>query len=309
MNILGIHHVTVIAGDAQENIDFFVKILGLRFVKKTINFDDPSVYHLYYGDNLATPGTLMTSFPYGGNVLPGKRGTGEASCYTFEIPVGSMAFWADRLESFQLEHGFETIFGKKVLWVTDPDGARVEFEEYEDGSDFAFWHDSPVDETMAIRTIRRVTFSPNSDSQTEKVLAEVMEFSSIARSGNRERFAIGRSFVDVIRDDSPVHRSSAGTIHHVAFGTENDEAQTKWLKRLEQNNLRSSGLIDRDYFRSIYFREPGGILFELATMGPGFFIDEPADSLGTKLMLPAQYEHLRAEIESALPKLNLPNLK
>lgn len=310
--VLGIHHVTAISGDAQENVDFYVGVLGLRLVKKTVNFDDPSVYHLYYGDGIGRPGTLMTTFPYG-HILPGKRGRGETASITFEVPVGSLDFWATRLAVEAKASGEEVIFGKRVVWAHDPDGLRVEFEEVEVPTEFSVWEGSPVPAEHAIRAIRRVTLLPMDGPgigefpTTEDAITGMLGFERMDSEGNRERFKVGVSEVDVLRDPSlPRHQSSAGTVHHVAFRNADDEVHEDWLKRLLSSGFHVSPIMERNYFRSIYFREPGGVLFEFATDAPGMMIDEPEATLGEALMLPAQYEHKRAYLNSVLADLRVP---
>jgi glyoxalase family protein len=303
--ITGIHHVTAIASTPQPNVDFYVGVLGLRLIKKTVNFDDPGTYHLYYGDGIGTPGTLMTFFPYG-HILPGKRGTGETASVTFQVPVGSLNWWKDRLTS--TEHGEEVVFGQQVLWALDPDGLRVEFEEAEILTDFTHWEDAPVPRDKAIRTISRVTLAPHTNQNaSEELFENHLGFQPHSTEGSYTRFRVGESWVDVYRDSTmPKAQSSAGTIHHVAFRNRNDAEQEQWLQKLVQAGRNTSPIMDRNYFHSIYFREPGGILFELATDGPGFLIDEPLETLGEHLQLPPQYEPKREDLHSILPKLVMP---
>ena len=312
--VLGIHHVTAISGDPQQNVDFYVGVLGLRLVKQTVNFDDPTVYHLYYGDGIGRPGTLMTTFPYG-HILPGKRGRGETASVTFEVPVGSLDFWATRLGVEATLSGEEVIFGKRVVWAHDPDGLRIELEEVETPTEFTVWEGSPVPPEHAIRAILRVSLMPargrsiGEFESTEQALSGMFNFELIADEGNRSRFKAGVSEVDVIEaPDEPLARNSAGTVHHIAFRNANHEVHEQWLLDLNRRGFHTSPIMERDYFRSIYFREPGGVLFEFATDQPGMMIDEPVEHLGETLQLPQMHAHRREHLEAVLPKLRIPGV-
>jgi len=340
--ILGIHHVTAIAEDAQKNVDFYVKVLGLRMIKKTVNFDDPGVYHLYYGDGVGTPGTLMTFFVYR-QIRQGVRGQGETVSVTFEVPVGSLDRWRERLARLGVTFGEEEIFGKRVVWALDPDGLRIELEQVAESTKMDVWSGSTVPAEDAIRTIRRVTVAPFQVSdgnqpvrRSEELFTELFGWESIARdsheseargsgfrerfragvsevdesetrgSGFRERFRAGVSEVDVLRDPSLGRRlNSAGTIHHIAFRNADSESQEAWLATLLRNGVHATPVQERNYFRSIYFREPGGVLFEFATDGPGFLIDETYETLGQNLMLPPQVEDLREQLNEVLQEIDL----
>ena len=312
--VLGIHHVTAISGDPQQNVDFYVGVLGLRLVKQTVNFDDPTVYHLYYGDGIGRPGTLMTTFPYG-HILPGKRGRGETASITFEVPAGSLDYWATHLGIETESNGEETVFGKRLVWAHDPDGLRVEFEEVETSTDFTHWTASDVPVEYAIRAIRRVSLMPvrgrsiGEFETTESALTGMLNFEQIGEEGNRKRFRAGVSEVDVIEaPDEPLARHSAGTVHHVAFRNANREVHEKWLVDLNRRGFHTSPIMDRDYFRSIYFREPGGILFEFATDQPGMMIDETAEHLGEALQVPQMHVHRKEHLTNVLPKLRIPGV-
>lgn len=303
--------MTAIASHPQPNVDFYVGILGLRLVKQTVNFDDPSVYHLYYGDGIGSPGTLITFFPYG-DILPGKRGKGETLSFTFEVPKGSLDWWCTHLSVHDIPNGIETIFGKQVVWALDHDKMRIEFEESESDFQPVAWKDAIVPTDKAIRRIKRLTLAPNDFAgigdfrTTEDALTGMLGATEIGREGNRIRYRIGDSEVDTYRDDAmPRPQNSAGTIHHVAFRNANMDVQAEWLKKLIDAKFHVSDVRERDYFKSIYFREPGGTLFEFATDGPGFQIDEDEPTLGTHLKLPHQYEQLRDNLSNVLPTLNL----
>lgn len=305
--ITGIHHVTAMAEDGQKNVDFYVKTLGLRMVKKTVNFDDPGVYHLYYGDGVGTPGTLMTFFIYR-HILKGKRGQGETLSVTFEVPVGSLDRWHERLAVAGFECGEEAIFGKRIVWALDPDGLRIELEEQASLKKTQVWEGSTVPIEDAIHSIKRVTLAPFQSELklTEDMFLNFFDWTSIGTEGFRERFQAGESFVDVVRDPQIGQKqNSAGTIHHIAFRNTDDASQESWLMKLHRGGVNATPVQERNYFRSIYFREPGGVLFEFATDGPGFLIDEPFETLGEHLMLPPQYENRRERLNGILQELNL----
>lgn len=305
--ITGIHHVTAMAEDGQKNVDFYVKTLGLRMIKKTVNFDDPGVYHLYYGDGIGTPGTLMTFFIYR-HILKGKRGQGETLSVTFEVPVGSLDRWHERLAVSGAECGEETIFGKRIVWALDPDGLRIELEEQASLKDTKIWEGSTVDADMAIHSIKRVTLAPYQGDlkPTEDMFVNFFDWKSVGTEGFRERFEVGESFVDVVRDPAIGQKqNSAGTIHHIAFRNADDATQESWLMKLHRGGVNATPVQERNYFRSIYFREPGGVLFEFATDGPGFLIDEPYETLGENLMLPPQYENRRERLSGILQELSI----
>lgn len=303
--------MTAIASHPQPNVDFYVGIMGLRLVKQTVNFDDPGVYHLYYGDGIGSPGTLLTFFPYG-DIMPGKRGKGETISLTFEVPKGSLDWWCEHLSLHDVPNGIETIFGKQVVWALDHDKMRVELEEAEQDSDLIEWKDAVIPTDKAIRRIKRITLAPNDFSgigefrTTEDALTGMFNAVESGKEGNRIRYQLGNSEVDVYREEGmPRAQNSAGTVHHVAFSNADQEVQEEWLMKLMNAGFHCSPVTERDYFKSIYFREPGGVLFEFATLGPGFQIDEDEATLGTHLKLPSRYEPLRTQLGAILPNLNL----
>lgn len=303
--------MTAIASHPQPNVDFYVGIMGLRLVKQTVNFDDPGVYHLYYGDGIGSPGTLLTFFPYG-DIMPGKRGKGETISLTFEVPKGSLDWWCEHLSLHDVPNGIETIFGKQVVWALDHDKMRVELEEAEQDSDLIEWKDAVIPTDKAIRRIKRITLAPNDFSgigefrTTEEALTGMFEAVESGKEGNRTRYQLGNSEVDVYREEGMLRaQNSAGTVHHVAFSNADQEVQEEWLMKLMNAGFHCSPVTERDYFKSIYFREPGGVLFEFATLGPGFQIDEEEATLGTHLKLPSRYEPLRTQLGAILPTLNL----
>ncbi len=310
--ILGIHHVTAIAGDPQRNLDFYTGLLGLRLVKLTVNFDDPSTYHLYYGDELGHPGTILTFFPWPG-APKGRLGTGQLTVTSFSIPEAAMGFWMDRLKSHNVPfQGPIARFHERLLAFSDPEGLQLELVASEHARDWRLWKDGPVPAEFAVRGFHGVTLSEESHIQTVSLLADTLGFRKIANDGNRFRYETAEggpgAIVDVLHQpESPSGVVSVGTVHHVAWRTPDDEQQKAWRQKLVEVGRNVTPMIDRKYFHSIYFREPGGVLFEIATDPPGFTVDEPAQELGTHLKLPPWLEPDRHEIEQSLPPVHLPN--
>lgn len=304
--INGLHHVTAISGSAQGNYDFYRKALGLRFVKKTVNFDDPGTYHLYYGDETGAPGTAITFFPWE-SIRKGEIGAGQVSVTHYAVPAGSLGFWAQRLPGFGATHlADETVFGEpRSVWA-DTDGLRFALVETED--DRAPWTGEGIPTDKAIRGFRGVTLALRDGASTARILTEVFGYEAAAEEGAVQRFTTGNSstanIVDLHVDaQMPLGREGAGTVHHVAFAVENRAAQMEVKARMEAAGMRVTPQIDRDYFYAIYSRTPGGVLFEVATNEPGFTADEPLETLGEALKLPTQHEPLRARIEQVLPEL------
>ena len=309
--VLGIHHVTAISGPAQENIDFYAGILGLRLVKLTVNFDDPSAYHLYYGDGVGNPGSIITFFPYPDG-YPGRPGAGQATVTSLSIPANSMSFWIDRLAAHAVDfdrpskrHHIES------LAFRAPDGLLLELVAAHDHIPAVTWEDAPVSPTHAISGVRSVLLRERDPWVTTSVLTERLGFRQVDDKDGRLKFEIGSGgpskIVEVAHDvDGPSARSGHGTIHHIAFRTTDDDVQLSLREELVGAGLHVSPVMDRDYFKSIYFREPGGVLFEIATDPPGFTVDEPLEVLGTSLQLPEKFELYRTKIERALPVLRLP---
>ncbi len=298
-HIPGLHHVTAICGDAQANVDFYTGILQQRLVKKTVNFDAPDTYHLYYGDQNGSPGTILTFFPFAG-ATPGRAGPGMASAYAYAIPPAAFAQWADRAATFG-DASVTTRFGARVITLRDPDDAPVEL--IEDATDAA-----------TIGGFHSVTLWARDIVPTARLLQDVFGYTETAHEtvDGTERLRLtapgdapGR-VVDIIRSDrATAARPGAGTIHHVAFRARSDDEQLGWIDRLASAGHRTTPVIDRQYFNAIYFREPGGVLFEIATDAPGFAVDEPHETMGQALMLPAQHEPLRAELTRLLPPLRV----
>lgn len=310
--INGLHHVTAITADAQANINFYSGLLGLRLVKLTVNFDDPNSYHLYYGDGLGRPGTIMTFFAWPG-AFRGRVGSSQVTATAFAVPRNSMAYWTDRLRENGLEVEPQTTrFGDPVLVFHDPDGIQIELVATADESGEP-WADGPVALENAIRGFHHVTITHRDHNKTGVLLTQMMGYELVATEGNRHRYrsAAGGlgSYVDLLESPTGVSGSlGAGIVHHVAFRVPDDATQKQWQQALHGRYFHVSPVMDRNYFHSIYFREPGGVLFELATDAPGFAVDEAPEKLGTSLKLPAQYENSRAEIERNLPPVQLPGV-
>lgn len=306
MTTHGIHHVTMICHDAQENVDFFVGRLGMRRVKTAVNFDDPTAYHLYYGDPVASPGTLVTYFPYpdGRRAIPGA---GTTTALILAIPRGSYDFWKTRLTEAE-----EVVrFGERGLKIADPDGLEVVLTEIDrdPNPEDPNWRHPEIPADKAVLGFHAVVLQEGDRHHTEPLLVDAMGYRQIAEENGTTRYQVADGiggFLDVIYDVPHRHHGGAGGVHHVAFRVTDDEEQLEWLKWLRDRGFNASPQMERNYFRSIYFRERGGVLFELATDGPGMGIDEPAETLGQGLMLPDWYEPQREAIVAALPPLRDP---
>ena len=304
--ITGLHHLTAIATDAQQNIDFYSGLLGLRLVKKTVNFDDPSAYHLYYGDETGTPGSIITFFYWPG-AMRGRVGAGQATAITFSAPAASLEFWYNRLSRHSLTPTRRSRFGEEVLAFADPDGIPIEIVAVA-GDERPGWAGGGIPMEFALRGMHTVELTVRAAAATETLLTEVMGYRLVRRDGGRARFEAGVGgsgrYADVMADPkAPRGTGGAGTIHHIAYRVPDDGAQLELQERLAEAGFGVSDVRDRDYFHSIYYREHGGILFEIATDVPGFAVDELPEALGTALKLPKQIEPLRSRIESLLPTL------
>jgi glyoxalase family protein len=278
--IPGLHHVTAIAGDPQANVDFYAGVLGLRLVKRTVNFEDPNTYHLYFGDCAGRPGTLLTFFPWPG-ASRGQRGAGQATATAFAVPERSLSYWADRLAAAgaPLDRPVRR-FGEEVLALDDPDGLRLELVERTGATPDGPLDHGDVPAEHAIRGLAGVTLTERHVAATEALLASTLGLRRVGREGTRTRMqTAGRELgavVDLVEErDGPAGSIAVGTVHHVAFRARDDAEQQAWRAGLLSAGLAVSPVRDRNYFRSIYFREPGGVLFEIATDGPGFAADEP----------------------------------
>jgi glyoxalase family protein len=315
--ILGIHHITAIAGDPQTNLDFYAGTLGLRLVKLTVNFDDPGTYHLYYGDGVGHPGTILTFFPWP-QAPRGRRGTGQVTETAFAIAENAVDFWTARLAergvAFQGPFGR---FGEQVISLSDPDGMGIELIATKTTRDDRAYQAGPIPLEFAIRGFHSATLSQVDHRETAALLTGTMGFKLVAQDGDRLRYAPSAlsgvdsgepgGLVDVLRaPDENQGRVLVGTVHHIAWRTADDEQQRSWQTELTRLNYGVSPVMDRKYFHSIYYREPGGILFEIATDPPGFAVDQAPEELGSKLVLPAWLEPERTRLESVLPPLRLP---
>lgn len=304
--------MTATASDPQRNIDFYTRILGLRLVKLTVNFDDPHTYHLYYGDKIGRPGSILTFFPWPG-APRGRRGTGQVTVTSFLVPEDSMQFWKDRLRQSKVrfEDTVRRFKGEEEsLTFYDHDDLKLELVAASGSTNYVPWENAPVPEKRAIRGFHGITISEEGYERTALLLKETMGFRLVKEEGERFRYvgSLGgtSAYVDVLCQPAlPRGEVLAGTIHHVAFRTPDDASQRRWRQKIIGAGLSPTPVIDRQYFHSVYFREPGGVLFEIATDPPGFAIDEPEDKLGTALKLPPWLESSRKHIERALPKVDL----
>ena len=309
--ISGIHHVTAITADPQKNIDFYCGLLGLRLVKLTVNFDDPGSYHLYYGDELGRPGTVLTFFAWPG-APRGRIGPPQVTVTAFAVSTGALDYWSARLTENRVEwHTADERFGEHSLAFKDPDGMSLELVgESEPGGQA--WAAGPVPAERAIRGFHGVTISEEGYEKTAHVLTDLMGLKAAGNERNRFRYrtepraGVGTTIDLLCVPGAQGGSLGAGIVHHVAFRTPDDPQQERWQRKIAEAGLNVSPVMDRTYFHSIYYREPGGVLFEIATDGPGFTFDEPAGQLGTKLMLPPWMRAHQAEIERVLPPLRLP---
>jgi len=322
--VFGIHHVTAITGDPQRNIEFYVNILGLRFVKLTVNQDDPTSYHLYYGDEMGHPGTILTFFNWP-NIPKGQRGRSEVAALSFLIPENSIGYWIDRFKQKKIEYRgpYRRFENEQVIAFNDPEGLNLELAAHNSSKkrDLNVWKGGPISTEHAIRGFYSVTLSEGGYERTASVLINELGFVSTLQDGSRFRYEIpskestleedmgGANIVDVLC--LPYTQQAVigiGSVHHVAYRTPSDEQQQVLRQIIVRAGLNATPVIDRFYFHSVYFQELGGILFEIATNPPGFTIDEKVEELGTHLVLPPWLEPDRKSLEKILPKVDLPSL-
>jgi glyoxalase family protein len=310
--VSGLHHVTAIASDPQRNLDFYADLLGLRLVKRTINFDDPGTYHFYYGDGRGTPGTILTFFPWPG-ARRGGRGTGQIDATAFSTPPESFGYWLDRLKQNHVSaERAPKRFGEDVIRFTDPDGLLLELIVSEPESEVEAWPESTVPPEHSLRGFHSVSAALEGYERSAKLLTEVFGYELARDEANRFRFSArettgpGRMIDLLCMPDAPHARGGAGTVHHIAFRTPDDASQRACREQLVELGFNVSPVMDRTYFHSIYFREPGGVLFEIATDPPGFTADEAVEELGRNLRLPPWMEKARTQIEEVLPPIALP---
>lgn len=301
--IQGIHHITAIAGDPQRNIDFYHNLLGQRLVKRTVNFDDPGTYHFYFADEAGTPGTVLTFFPWR-HVAPGVRGNGEVAATAYTVPTAALDYWRKRLDT----HGVvvreaKPRFGAEVIAFADPDGMEIELIGSDARATIQPWLNGPIPAEFMLRGFHSATLWIAQAAPTADLLTQQLGYIFVGQEGNRFRYQgasndIGLYLDLVERPGQPAARLGAGSVHHIAFRTVDDEEQVAYKAKLHKANYSVSPVMDRQYFHSIYFRSPGGVLFEVATDAPGFTYDESIAELGSHLKLPSWLEPQRATIEA-----------
>ncbi|WP_276369433.1 ring-cleaving dioxygenase [Chryseolinea sp. H1M3-3] len=306
--VLGIHHITAIAGYAKRNYDFYTKVLGLRFIKKTVNFDDPKTYHFYFGDEVGSPGTILTFFPWEG-IPRGKQGSGMATEIGYSVPDKSLEFWTRRFNEYYVRvNDAGTRFNEEYISFEDPDGLPLTLIVPKTPDNRQGWETDEVKANVATKGFHSITLTLANVKETARVLTDIFDYKFYGQEGQRYRYITtavdNGSIVDLVEDPAQKRTGNGGgTIHHVAFRVKNEEVLMAFRKKVLASGLNITDKIDRNYFFSLYFREPGGVLFELATDNPGFSIDEPVSELGMSLKLPAQYESARKQIEAVLPSL------
>jgi glyoxalase family protein len=311
--VRGLHHVTAIAGPAQENLDFYAGVLGMRLVKKSVNQDDPGTYHLFYADAEGHPGTDLTFFPWA-QMAPSREGHGLSSEVSLAVPPGSLVFWSERLQQHSVTLSpVESRFGQPVLPLRDPHGLHVALVESGDslGRPFSPWKESPIPEQHQIRGLESARMVERDLIRTSSFLADAMGFLHVGTENGWHRYGVagGKSGAYVDLYESPTANRGAwgtGSIHHLAWRVDDEKHQLEVRQRVQAGGSRPTPVIDRFWFKSVYFPEPGGVLFELATEGPGFAVDEDPQHLGETLVLPPWLESARREIEGGLPRLTMP---
>jgi len=311
--ITGLHHVTIISGDAQENLDFYNGVLGMRLVKRSVNQDDPGTYHLFYADGEGHAGTEVTFFPWA-NMPPGRRGTGLTNELALAVPPDSLEYWAERLARSGVKAGARTVrFGEPTLTFTDPHGLALALVETADRRDFTPWADSPVPESKQVRGLHAVRLAERDLAATARFLGDGMGLTEVAEEGGWHRFALpgggsGRVLDVQELPDAPRGTWGVGSVHHVAWRVPDDAGERAARSEVQAAGATPTEVIDRFWFKSVYFKEPGGALFEIATDGPGFAVDESPETLGEQLILPPWLEGYRERIEAVLPRLTMPHV-
>jgi glyoxalase family protein len=304
--ISGIHHITAIAGNAKRNYDFYTRVLGLRLVKKTVNFDDPGTYHFYFGDEAGTPGTILTFFPWEG-IRKGRTGAGMATDIGYAVPGGSLDFWKQRFQKNNVNvTSTGKRFGEDYITFEDPDGLSLTLIVPASADGRKPWETAEVKADVATRGFHSITLTLNKIEATAAILTGIFGYTLQGKEGNRYRYVTDAvehaSVIDLIEAPGEAAGVNAGgTVHHIAFRVKDEATQMAYREKVLKHGLSITPKIDRNYFFSLYFREPGGVLFEIATDNPGFAVDEPVSELGTSLKLPSQYESQREKIMKALP--------
>lgn len=297
----GIHHITAFVGHPQENVDFYAGVLGLRLVKRTVNFDDPGTYHLYFGDDGGHPGTIITFFPTVG-ARQGIIGDGQVGVTTYAVPVGALSYWEERLTRHNVSYTKDERFGEQVIQFEDPHGLRLELVERAEGRENE-WTLAQVTPDKAIKGFGGATLYSADPEKTAELLENVMGLELVAKDGDTTRYRstadIG-NVIDLKTTSQGRGQMGAGTVHHIAWRADDDADQLEWQSFVANQGYHVTRVQDRNYFNAIYFREYGGILFEIATDPPGFAHDESLETMGEKLMLPAQYERYRSQLERSL---------
>jgi glyoxalase family protein len=307
--ITGLHHITAIAGNAQRNFDFYTKVLGQRLVKKTVNFDDPGTYHFYFGNEVGAPGTILTFFPWEG-IQRGKLGVGMATEIGYSVPAGSLPFWEERLKALNVNYQpVAERFGEQYLALEDPDGLLLNLVVPSTEDKRKGWTSGGIGEAAAIKGFHSVVLTLRNIRATASILTDIFGYKQVKQEGDNYRFATdavdSANIVDMVEIPTGLRGVNAGgTNHHIAFRVPNEEVLMYFREKVKSAGLNITEKIDRNYFYSLYFREPGGVLFEIATDNPGFATDESVAELGTHLMLPPQYEPSRERIEQVLPSLH-----
>lgn len=297
----GVHHITAIVGHPQENVDFYAGVLGLRLVKKTVNFDDPGTYHFYFGDENGSPGSIITFFPWA-NARKGRIGDGQVGVTTYVVPTGAMEFWKSRLEKYQVSYAESERFGETYLQFDDPHGLHLEIVERKEGGQNS-WSFGDVTPDVAIKGFGGGILYSSNPTETAKLLEDHMGLEKVGSEGDYVRFRSNASLGNIVDVKTTIgERGSIGVgiVHHIAWRAEDDQDLLDWQKHLSENGFGVTPVKDRNYFNSVYFREHGSILFEMATDPPGFAIDEPKETLGEELKLPPQYETYREQLNEQL---------
>jgi glyoxalase family protein len=310
-NIAGVHHITAISGDLQPNIDFYSGILGMRFIKQTVNQDDPFTYHLYYGDSLGRPGSVMTFFPWPG-ARRGTKGVGQVTAIPFSIPENAIDYWMNRFAEHTVDFSGPTKrFNETVLSLRDPDGLELELVTNPNIKDFEVWNNSIIPREFAILGFYGATITLKKKAATENLIRDVFGFQFVGSEGSRHRYKAdsdsSAGTVDLVElPEVSFGQVAVGSVHHIAWRVPDVEEQEKWRQKISDLGFQVTPIINRFYFQSVYFRERGGVLFEIATDGPGFAVDESEDQLGNKLVLPPWLEKNREVIEKNLPAIKVP---